>query len=129
MDTQKSNPEFDQRASSETSSSGSRTFVEWMDVAGSDLVATIKDLVAQGNVRRIVLRDSNGKELFTVPLTAGVAVGGIAVLAVPVLAAIGGVAALVSKVTMEIVRTDIPEDAEVTVQEIESANPQESSEE
>ncbi len=84
-----------------------RTVVDWITVAGDQLVATVKQLVADGNVRRVILRDSSGREFLSVPLTASAVVGGITVLAAPVLAAIGVVAAMVAEVTLEVERTDV----------------------
>ncbi|WP_222706240.1 DUF4342 domain-containing protein [Actinomyces ruminicola] len=84
-----------------------RTVVDWITVAGDQLVATVKQLVADGNVRRVILRDSSGREFLSVPLTASAVVGGITVLAAPVLAAIGVIAAMVAEVTLEVERTDV----------------------
>lgn len=89
-----------------------RTVVEWITVAGDQLIATIKQLVADGNVRRVILRDSSGKEFLSVPLTASAVVGGITVLAAPVLAAVGVVAAMVAEVTLEVERTDVNGDSD-----------------
>ncbi|NDR54149.1 DUF4342 domain-containing protein [Actinomyces sp. 565] len=83
-----------------------RTVVDWITVAGDQLIATVKQLVADGNVRRVILRDSSGREFLSVPLTASAVVGGITVLAAPVLAAIGVVAAMVAEVTLEVERVD-----------------------
>lgn len=85
---------------------GSRTVLEWIDVAGDQLLSTVRQLVADGSVRRVVLRDSSGHELLSIPLTAGAVVGGVTVLAAPVLAAVGVVAAMVTRVTLEVERTD-----------------------
>ncbi|WP_127842852.1 DUF4342 domain-containing protein [Actinomyces wuliandei] len=85
---------------------GSRTVLEWIDVAGDQLLVTVRQLVAGGSVRRVILRDSSGRELLTIPLTAGAVVGGVTVLAAPVLAAVGVVAAMVTRVTLEVERTD-----------------------
>lgn len=80
--------------------------VEQIEVAGDQLVSKVKELVAEGSAKRIVLRSSEGKELFSLPLNVGVAAGGVVTLAAPLLAAIGAVAALVTKVQLEIVRID-----------------------
>lgn len=102
------------RQETDTDSSGAspRTVVEWITVAGDQLIATVKQLVADGNVRRVVLRDSSGREFLSVPLTASAVAGGIAVLAAPVLAAIGVVAAMVAEVTLEVERTDVAGDSD-----------------
>lgn len=69
-------------------------------VNGEELLSKVKQLVKEGNVRRIIINDKDGKTLMELPLTIGV-VG--AVLA-PVLAAVGAVAALVSECTILVVR-------------------------
>ena len=82
---------------------------DWTDeiqVAGSELVERIKKLVADGNVRRLIIRKPNGESLLEIPLTAGVAVGGTVTILAPVLAAIGALAALLAEFKVEIVRTD-----------------------
>lgn len=71
-------------------------------VKGSDVIGKVKELIEQGNVRRITITDKEGKQIAEFPLTLGV-VG--AVLA-PVLAAIGAIAALISECTVTVVRED-----------------------
>lgn len=82
----------------------SRTFVERLEVTGSELVDRFRDLVADGNARRVIIRDSDGDELLTAPLTFGVVAGGLITVAAPVLAALGALAALVTRVKLEVVR-------------------------
>ena len=75
-------------------------------VAGDEVVAKIKDLVREGNVRRLILKNDEGRTLIEVPLTAGVAVGVVGVIVAPVVAAIGALAALVAKVTIAVERVE-----------------------
>ena len=75
-------------------------------VAGSKLVDRIKELVAEGNVRKLIIRKPNGESLIEIPLTAGVAVGGVVTIMAPVLAAIGALAALIKDFKVEVIRTD-----------------------
>ncbi len=90
-----------------------RDWVEEMEVAGSDLVERVKSLVAEGNVRRLIIRNANNEVLIEVPLTPAVVVGGVATIINPVLAALGTMAALIAKLKIEIVRVEeINEDAE-----------------
>ena len=96
-----------------------QTFTEKIQAAGDQLVDTVKRLASEGNVRKITLRGKDGRELFSLPLGAGVLVGGVAVLAAPTIAAIAAIATLFSSVTIEIVR-DIPEDPDVIDVEPES---------
>jgi len=81
------------------------TFTEQIDLAASELVGRIKELIAEGNVRRLIIRNQDDEVLLEVPLTAGVAVGGVVTLVAPVLAALGALAALLTHVKVEIVRT------------------------
>jgi Domain of unknown function (DUF4342) len=85
---------------------GDRKWVEEIEVAGRDLVDRVQNLLREGNVRRVILEDASGTRLIELPLTAGVAVGGVAVLAVPVVAALGALAALVTNCKLLIVRAD-----------------------
>lgn len=69
-------------------------------VSGKDVVDTIKNLVQEGNVRHILVKNSSGKILFQFPLTAGV----IGVFFLPVLAGFGAIAALVGDCTISVER-------------------------
>jgi hypothetical protein len=69
---------------------------EEFKVSGEDVVKTVKELVEKGNARRIIIKNEEGKTLIEIPLTLG-AVG--AILA-PALAAVGAIAALVTKCTI-----------------------------
>ncbi len=84
----------------------SHTIIETIDLAGHDLVSRIKELIEQGNVRRVIVRDRDGRELLQLPLTGAVAVGGVVALAAPVMAALGTFAALVARVRLEIERVE-----------------------
>lgn len=79
---------------------------ERVSVAGGELVNFVKGLVADGNVRRLVIRRPNGKTLIEVPLTAGVAVGAVVALLAPIIAAIGAMGALLAKFEVDIERMD-----------------------
>ena len=71
-------------------------------VSGEGLLAKCKELVHEGNVRRVAIRNEEGKTLIDIPLTLGV-VG--AVLA-PQLAAVGAIAALVTDCTIVVERVE-----------------------
>jgi hypothetical protein len=73
---------------------------EEFTVSGERLLGKVKELIREGNVRKITIKDKKGKTLVEFPLTIGV-VG--AVLA-PVLAAVGAIAALVSECTITVER-------------------------
>jgi hypothetical protein len=83
-----------------------RTWVEEVEVAGNQLVDRIKELVQDSTTTRVILRTQDGFELISVPLTVGVVAGGILTLAAPLLAALGAIAALVSKVKLEVIREE-----------------------
>ena len=89
-----------------------RTWTEEIEVLGHDLVAEVKRLVAEGNVRRLIVRTRENQILVELPLTTGFAVGGVVTLMAPVLAALGALAALVVHAKIEIVRTDKPNSPE-----------------
>jgi hypothetical protein len=83
-----------------------RRITEHVTVAGHELVAYVKGLIAEGNIRRLIIRKPGGDPLMEIPLTAGVAVGGALTLLAPVIAALGAMAALLTKVQVDIVRND-----------------------
>src|SRR5215831_1167043 len=85
-----------------------RTWTEEIEVLGHELVDKVKKLVAEGNVRRLIVRTPEGQVLIELPLTTGVAVGGVVTLMAPVLAALGALAALLAHAKVEIVRTGRP---------------------
>jgi len=73
---------------------------ETFRVSGEKLVEKVKELVKEGNVRRVIIKDKNDKELFQFPLTFGVIGAAIA----PVLAAVGAIAALISECSITVER-------------------------
>ncbi len=75
---------------------------EEFKVNGEDLLKKVKHLIAEGNIRRITIRNKEGKDLVVLPLTVGI-VG--AVLAPP-LAAVGAIAALVTECTIIVEREE-----------------------
>jgi len=77
-----------------------RSTFERMTVAGEDLIRKVKELIDEGNVRRISIKDKQGKTLIDLPLTIGVVGAALA----PMLAAVGAVAALVTECTITVER-------------------------
>lgn len=75
---------------------------ESFQVNGEDLVSKIKNLINEGNIRRITIKDKSGKTLMVLPLTFGVA----GVILAPVWAALGALAALVTECTITIEREE-----------------------
>lgn len=84
------------------------TWTEEIVIAGNQLVERVEQLVAEGNVRRLIIRKSSGKTLLNIPLTAGVAVGGVFAIMAPLLTALGALAALVAEIKLEIIHTGKP---------------------
>jgi hypothetical protein len=82
------------------------TWTEQIEIAGSELVDRTKELIEEGNVRRLIIRNPDDEKLLEVPLTTGVVVGGAFTLLAPILAALGAMAALLARVKVEIVRTE-----------------------
>ncbi|WP_193176348.1 DUF4342 domain-containing protein [Oricola nitratireducens] len=81
-----------------------KTFTEEIEIFGDQLVQKVKDLLAEGNVRQIRIKASDGDIVLETPLTIGVVAGGAVALAAPWLAILGVIAALVTHVTVEVVR-------------------------
>jgi len=75
---------------------------EEFQVSGDMLVAKIKELVHKGNIRRIMIKNEEGRTLIDVPLTLGV----VGVLVAPQLAAIGAIAALVTHGTIVVEKVE-----------------------
>ena len=90
----------------EQRASTGRTWTERVELAGSELVARIKELIAKGNVRQVIVRKENGEVLLTISLTKGAAVGVILTLAAPQLAVLATLGALLAHFRVDIVRTD-----------------------
>lgn len=73
---------------------------EEFKVSGEDLLKKVRELIKEGNVRRIIIKDKDNKTLVEIPVTIGV----IGVVFAPVLAAVGAIAALVAECTIQVVR-------------------------
>lgn len=75
---------------------------EEFTVNGEELLAKVKSLINEGNIRRIIIKDADGKTLVELPVTIGV----VGALFAPALAAVGAIAALVTKCTIVVERRD-----------------------
>ncbi len=69
---------------------------EEFKVSGDDVVSFVKKVVAEGNARRIIVKNEEGNTIIEFPVT----VGAVGALIVPALAALGAIAALVTKCTI-----------------------------
>jgi hypothetical protein len=78
------------------------TIYEEFKVHSRDLVDKVQEFIHEGNVRRIIVKDEKGHTFLEIPLT----IAAIGVVAAPVLAAIGGIAAIVANFTLVIERND-----------------------
>jgi hypothetical protein len=73
---------------------------EEFTVNGEELLAKVKSLINEGNIRRIIIKAEDGKTLVELPLTIGV----VGAILAPMLAAVGAIAALVTKCTIVVER-------------------------
>ncbi|NTV81452.1 MAG: DUF4342 domain-containing protein [Candidatus Aminicenantes bacterium] len=73
-----------------------KTKFEEFRVTGGEILDKFKEIIHEGNVRRIILKDEKGKTFLEIPLTVGV----VGALVAPVLAAVGAGAALASNLTI-----------------------------
>jgi len=89
-----------------------RTFAEELTVTGSQLLGRVQELINEGNIRRLIIKDSGGRVIFEVPLTLGVVGGASVAIFAPFLAAFGALAGLLTRVQIVIERYENPEDAE-----------------
>jgi hypothetical protein len=71
-------------------------------VEGEKLIAKIKELLHEGNIRRIIIKDKDGKTVMEIPMTLGV----VGVLIAPQLAAIGAIAALITEATIVLEKSE-----------------------
>lgn len=80
-------------------------FSEEFKVRGEELVEKVKQLIHEGNVRRLIIKDEDGKVYLEIPVTFGL----IGALIAPMLAAVAAVAAMVANLRIEVVRNDEPD--------------------
>ena len=85
-----------------TEPSNERVWREELKVTGGAVTETVKDLLHEGNVRRITIKNSKGKTIIKIPVTVGV----IGVLIAPTVAAIGAIVALGADYTIVVERSE-----------------------
>jgi len=71
-------------------------------VRGEELLRRVREIIHEGNARRIIVKDEKGQTFLEIPLSVGV----VGAFFLPVLAALGAMAALASNFTLEVVRRD-----------------------
>lgn len=93
-----------------------RVTVEEFKISGDALVAKIKALIRQGNIRRITIQNETGHTLIEIPLTVGVIGGAVGAAFFPVVAALGVIGAMVAHLTVVVERqaSSGPDDSDVT---------------
>lgn len=86
--------------------SNRRTFNEELEVAGSQLVERVRELIEEGNVRRLIIRNGDGRTLLEIPLTFGVVAGSALLVFYPVLAGLAAIGGLVGRIRIEVQREE-----------------------
>ncbi|HJS19431.1 MAG TPA: DUF4342 domain-containing protein [Anaerolineales bacterium] len=79
-----------------------KTHTEEFRVEGEKLIGKVKELIHEGSIRRIIIKDKEGKTVLEIPLTFGV----VGVLIAPQLAAIGAIAALLTEATVVVEKVE-----------------------
>jgi hypothetical protein len=79
-----------------------KTRFEEFRLNGGELLNKVKEIIHEGNVRRIIFKDERGKTFMEIPLTVGV----VGAIVAPILAAVGAVAALASNLTIVVEKTE-----------------------
>lgn len=77
-----------------------KTFTEEIKVSGEQLVDTVKKLIHEANVRRVIIKNEEGKTLIEMP----VSIAGVGVILAPIVAAVGAIAAVVTNCTIVVVK-------------------------
>ena len=80
----------------------SNVHTEEFSVNGDEILAKVKELIREGNIRRVIIKDKTGRILVEFPLTIGVVGAALA----PVLVAVGAVAALLSEATIVVEKVE-----------------------
>jgi hypothetical protein len=80
-------------------------FKEEFKVKGEEVIGKVKELMHEGNVRRLIIKDESGKVYLEIPVTLGL----IGAIIAPTLAAVGALAAMVANLKIEVIRTEEPE--------------------
>jgi hypothetical protein len=75
-------------------------YEEEFKVSGEEVLKKVKEIIKKGNARKIIIKNEKGKEIVSIPLN----VGAVGAILVPALAAIGAVAALLTKCTIVVVK-------------------------
>jgi hypothetical protein len=82
-------------------------FKEEFKVKSDEVIGKVKELMHEGNVRKLIIKDEDGKVYLEIPVTLGL----IGAFLAPTLAAVGALAAMVANLKIEVVRVEEPETA------------------
>ncbi len=82
-------------------------FKEEFKVKSEEVIGKVKELMHEGNVRRLIIKDEDGKVYLEIPVTLGL----IGALLAPTLAALGALAAMVANLKIEVIRTEERQEA------------------
>jgi hypothetical protein len=80
-------------------------FKEEFKVKSEEVIGKVKELMHEGNVRKLIIKDEDGKVYLEIPVTLGL----IGAIIAPTLAAVGALAAMVAHLKIEVIRTEEPE--------------------
>jgi hypothetical protein len=83
---------------------------ETFEVNGENLLKKIKELIAEGNVRKIIISDKSGSEIMSIPVTIGL----VGAILAPVLAAVGALAAMVTECSITVEKDASKDQGEVS---------------
>lgn len=76
--------------------------IDEFKVKGEELLAKVKEIIHEGNIRKIIIKNDSGKTYLEIPVTIGV----VGVVLAPVWAAIGALAALASSFTIQVIKKE-----------------------
>lgn len=77
--------------------------VDEFKVKGEELLGKVKEIIHEGNIRKIIIKNDNGKTYLEIPVTIGV----VGLVLAPVWAAIGALAALASHFTIQVIKKEV----------------------
>lgn len=83
-----------------------KTFIQQIEVGSDKVVEEVRKLYEDASAKRVILKDSQGNEILTLPLTVGVGGAALTAIIATPLAAVAAVAGLVANVKLEIERVD-----------------------
>ncbi len=90
-----------------TDNASDRVTVEEFSDSGDTLVTKVRELIHEGNIRRIIIKNEQGDTLLEIPLTVGIVGGVVSTVMFPLIAALGAIGALVARLTIVIERRTV----------------------